>query len=274
MSKKEQMEPREMHSQASSALQAKCYRHYTTDATATCAVCGRALCHECIRRDDDLVRCPRCAYEGLQPGDVVVETQVVATKVCPVCGAVNPADATRCQKCEVYFERFEEVAQVECPVCHTLNPYGLTNCQKCGIKLGAVKAKAGGRELVGFGPRLGAYLIDGLVLFIFQLLFSLAAVGSSDPDAATGVQCLSMLIVAAYYIGFWTSRGQTPGKMAMGIKIVKADGSPVTFGTALVRYIGYWISALVLLLGFLWVLWDADKQAWHDKIAGTYVVRV
>jgi len=129
-------------------------------------------------------------------------------------------------------------------------------------------------ELVGFGTRLGAYLIDGLILLVPQLLFGLAAVGSRDPDTANGIQCLSILVVAAYYIGFWTSRGQTPGKMAMGIKIVKADGSPVTFGTALVRYLGYWISALVLLLGFLWVLWDADRQGWHDKMAGTYVVRV
>jgi uncharacterized RDD family membrane protein YckC len=61
--------------------------------------------------------------------------------------------------------------------------------------------------------------------------------------------------------------------MMVGIKIVKTDGTPVTSVEALVRYIGYWASAIPLGLGFLWVAWDSGKQGWHDKIAGTCVVR-
>jgi len=177
-----------------------------------------------------------------------METQFEAARHCPVCGVVNPADATHCQNCEVNFAQVEE---------RTPGP-------------------------VGFAPRLGAYLIDGLVLFVPQLVLSVAAVFASAAGSGSAsnfetvtstAQCLLILVTAAYFIGFWAWRGQTPGKMALGIKVVKTDGSPVTFGTALVRYIGYWISALVLLLGFLWVLWDTNKQGWHDKIAGTYVVR-
>jgi len=169
-----------------------------------------------------------------------METQVETTRHCPVCGTANPAGATHCQNCEVNLHRAGEIAQ---------GP-------------------------VGFLPRLGAYAIDGLILLASQAFFGLVAASSGDPDAAATIQCLSILATAAYLVAFWTWRGQTPGKMALGIKIVKTDGSPVTFGTALGRYIGYWISGLAFLLGFLWVLWGADKQGWHDKIAGTYVVRV
>jgi uncharacterized RDD family membrane protein YckC len=62
--------------------------------------------------------------------------------------------------------------------------------------------------------------------------------------------------------------------MLIGIKVVSTDGSPITIGKAVLRYIGYIVSSLIFCLGFLWVIWDADKQGWHDKIAGTYVVKV
>jgi hypothetical protein len=62
------------------------------------------------------------------------------------------------------------------------------------------------------------------------------------------------------------------GKMTVGIKVVGADGQPPTGGRALLRYVGYALSGLVLSLGFLWVIFDRKRQGWHDKIAGTYVV--
>ncbi len=61
--------------------------------------------------------------------------------------------------------------------------------------------------------------------------------------------------------------------MIMGIKVVSVDGGPVSVGKAFVRWIGYFVSAIVFCLGFLWIIWDKEKQGWHDKIAGTYVVK-
>jgi uncharacterized RDD family membrane protein YckC len=85
---------------------------------------------------------------------------------------------------------------------------------------------------------------------------------------------LLALIAVAYCLVFWTWRGQTPGKMLLGIKIVRIDGSPLTFGRAILRlFMGYPISGMVFGLGFLWIGLDSRKQGWHDKIAGTYVVR-
>jgi hypothetical protein len=72
---------------------------------------------------------------------------------------------------------------------------------------------------------------------------------------------------------FWATSGQTPGKMALGIKVIGTDGAPVGWGKALLRYVGYIISGLVLALGFIWIAFDSKRQGWHDKIAKTYVVR-
>jgi uncharacterized RDD family membrane protein YckC len=75
-------------------------------------------------------------------------------------------------------------------------------------------------------------------------------------------------------IAFWVARQATPGKMAIHAKIVDAGtGNPPTARQAVIRYLGYYVSLFGLGLGFLWVAWDARKQGWHDKLAGTVVVR-
>jgi uncharacterized RDD family membrane protein YckC len=58
----------------------------------------------------------------------------------------------------------------------------------------------------------------------------------------------------------------------MGIRVVKTDRSPIDTGTTILREIGYYIS-IATVIGLLWAMFDADNQTWHDKIAGTYVVR-
>jgi uncharacterized RDD family membrane protein YckC len=138
-------------------------------------------------------------------------------------------------------------------------------------------------EVIGFGRRFVAYLIDSIVLSVMGcsigwgigLVAALLARGSED--AATGlnlsVQCLNFLITAAYFVMFWATTGQTLGKMATGIKVISTDGSSVSWGKALLRYIGYIVSSIPLALGFIWAAFDAKRQGWHDKIANTYVVR-
>lgn len=83
----------------------------------------------------------------------------------------------------------------------------------------------------------------------------------------------SLILSLCYFTYFHGSTGQTPGKMLLRIKIVKVSGEPLDFYTALIRWNGYFISASVMALGFLWVIFDKNKQGWHDKLAGTYVVK-
>lgn len=99
-------------------------------------------------------------------------------------------------------------------------------------------------------------------------------VTQSDPFRAllTGVVSLIGAAVAiGYPVGFWVLLGQTPGKFLLGLRIERVNGQPLTIRHALLRYVGYWLSAIPLGLGFLWVLVDDKRQAWHDKLAGTYV---
>jgi uncharacterized RDD family membrane protein YckC len=92
-------------------------------------------------------------------------------------------------------------------------------------------------------------------------------------DIVVGVTgLLSAAIAIGYPVGSWVLLGQTPGKALMGMRIVRVDGRPLSLRCALLRYAGYWVSALPLFLGFLWVLADDRRQGWHDKLARTYVV--
>jgi uncharacterized RDD family membrane protein YckC len=82
----------------------------------------------------------------------------------------------------------------------------------------------------------------------------------------------SIVVIVAYPIVFWSLAGQTPGKAVMGLRIVRLDGKRMTVWRAVVRYVGSWLAALPLGLGFIWILLDKRRQGWHDKIAGTCVV--
>ena len=101
--------------------------------------------------------------------------------------------------------------------------------------------------------------------------------GITSTGAAAGgfgiAQVLLLVISLAYSIGLIGWKGQTVGMMALRIKVVLTTGQPVDYGRAALRWVGSIISGMVLCLGYLWIAWDPDKQAWHDKIAGTYVVK-
>jgi uncharacterized RDD family membrane protein YckC len=87
-----------------------------------------------------------------------------------------------------------------------------------------------------------------------------------------GIQLLLSLIYFAY---FWSGpeKGQTLGMSLFNLHVVRADGSYLDASRALIRFIGFFISQSALGIGLLWAAFDANKQGWHDKIAGTYVIR-
>ncbi len=119
--------------------------------------------------------------------------------------------------------------------------------------------------LADHGPRLISAIIDGILVGIVTGL--LTGIGRE----AGGI--LSFLIGLAYYWYFWTRQeGRTPGKQVMRLKVIKVDGTPISDSDAIVRYLGYLINSAVILLGWLWILVDAEHQGWHDKLAKTYVV--
>ncbi len=137
--------------------------------------------------------------------------------------------------------------------------------------------------VIGFGRRLTANLIDAVFVFLVTffvasvvgfagLLFKVLKANNNLPFYELMV-VTGLITSVIYYVGFWVSSGQTIGKFITGIKVSKADGTRLSWGSAILRYIGYLISAVALSIGFLWLAFDKKRQGWHDKMAGTLVVR-
>jgi uncharacterized RDD family membrane protein YckC len=128
-----------------------------------------------------------------------------------------------------------------------------------------------------FGRRLAAILIDGLVLFVALLPITLVleAITPEGSERLGGVLfMITMLLQGAYAGAMYSWRGQTLGKMALGIKVTDAEGgNPSFFRGAFRDTVGHWISGWICALGFLWMLWDDQQQTWHDKLFGTTVDR-
>jgi uncharacterized RDD family membrane protein YckC len=121
----------------------------------------------------------------------------------------------------------------------------------------------------GFWRRFVAAFVDGLVLSIVDTILRLVL-------GTTG-SLLGFLLSLAYFTYFHGSTGQTPGDAALSIRVVDIrdnPGQPIGYGRALVRALVSIVSALVFLLGYLWMLWDPRKQTWHDKAAGCVPVHL
>ncbi len=120
----------------------------------------------------------------------------------------------------------------------------------------------------GFWRRFGALIIDGILLGIISLILQAALKGAGS--------ALSLVVGLAYFTLFvGSARGQTPGMSVQGIRVISFDGSgSIGYGRAFIRWIGGYLSAIVFFLGFFWMLWDDEKQCWHDKLASDVVVPV
>ena len=131
-----------------------------------------------------------------------------------------------------------------------------------------------------WGKRVGATVIDSLILLAAYIPALIGAGLASDPGTA-GMGTVLTLIGLVLYIGVFVwnvcikqgSTGYTVGKGVMGIKLVKAEtGQPIGGGMSFVRQLAHILDGLPCYLGFLWPLWDAKRQTFADKIIGTYVI--
>lgn len=183
-------------------------------------------------------------------------------------------------------------------------------CSRCGADLGPSSVAARGsfpppplaapappsvfapsaapRRPAGFWIRFVAVLIDGVVLLVAQgILYSAGWMVSGsgmggnmagNMGSATAVKAVvnlfGTLLGAAYGIFFHWLWGQTLGKMALQIKVVRMDGGPLSFGQAVGRYFATFLSALILGIGFIMAGIRSDKRALHDLLAGTRVERL
>jgi uncharacterized RDD family membrane protein YckC len=130
----------------------------------------------------------------------------------------------------------------------------------------------------GLLRRLGAVLYDALLLF--ALLFFAGALvlpftGGEAVPSGNWVFSTYLLLVSFLFFGwFWTHGGQTLGMRAWRIRVQQPDGTPVTWGQALRRFLTALLSWGLFGAGFLWVLIDRNGQSWHDRASGTVSVRL
>ena len=134
-------------------------------------------------------------------------------------------------------------------------------------------------EYVGFWPRVGASVLDTLLLIVVMYPLLVAVYGWAYFASEKLIQgpadvLISFVLPAIAIVWFWLKRGSTPGKDAISAKIVDAKtGNAPTLGQLVIRYLGYYVSALPLGLILLWVAINPRKQGWHDKLAGTVALR-
>jgi uncharacterized RDD family membrane protein YckC len=131
-------------------------------------------------------------------------------------------------------------------------------------------------DYAGFWSRAAALLIDWLIVIVIVVPIMVLGFGmhevSLDP-AEHSWDLLAFVAIAVTVIGFWRICGATPGKIALGLKIVDAaSGRRPSLGRLALRFAGYFLCAAPLYLGFLWAAVDRRKQGWHDKIARTIVI--
>ena len=141
-------------------------------------------------------------------------------------------------------------------------------------------------EYVGFWARVGATMIDTTLILMVTTPLTFALYGHSfwvhtdsywvytNLIGGPPSYLVQWVLPAIAVITFWKTKQATPGKMVISAKIVDAgSGKAPGTGQLIGRYLAYYVSSIPLGLGFLWVAFDRKKQGWHDKLAGTVVVR-
>lgn len=164
-----------------------------------------------------------------------------------------------------------------------------------GAPVKGAAVAAVGPQYRGAFVRLLALIVDGIVLIVLATILGRVSGSHSALNAVTGTvstiysswqSWLFLAVFLVYCVGFWTWRGQTPGKMLMGAKIVKTNGKPIGIGRALLRFVVYFLYILlwglassrllvvflVIIGAFLIIAFNKRKRGIHDFVAGTVVI--
>jgi uncharacterized RDD family membrane protein YckC len=195
----------------------------------------------------------------------------------------------------------EKPLRVTCPRCRQVFPFSRVETGQpdaaepfisppvtAGIPpaaAGASMAGAAAAAKAGFWIRVVASLLDMLALGLLESALGSLLIGISglEPGLDSPEGRMIMLTVASfgvvlgyvYRVFFIGYCGQTPGKMAVRVKVIRTDGTEVGYVRALLReVVGKFLSKLILGIGYLMVAFDSRKQGLHDKIADTYVVKL
>jgi len=137
-------------------------------------------------------------------------------------------------------------------------------------------------NLAGLSSRALAFFIDLILISVVALLAYGAGTSFLDDSnielfdlkrVFIPIYLLLFFLGSSYFVVLHGYGGKTIGKMLLGIRLITQEGNSVGFWEAFVRWVGYYISTAFLFIGFIWSIFDSRSQSWHDKIAGTFVVK-
>lgn len=230
----------------------------------TCPHCqfSKEVPEDRLPQEPTRVTCPQCKESFSLPNSATVPKQRPSL-TCPACGQTQPK-ASVCSSCGLIFAKYRpqesQAAQADTTPSHN-------NLSQ--------RAKA------GFWLRFVALIIDGFLVFLLQVIFGmlLMLTGSDgfhpNSSVALLIQGFSTILSIFYWIFFTGYCGQTPGKMLLRIQVVRADGEHIGYGKAFYReVIGKFISGIIFCIGYLMAAFDDQKQALHDRMAKTYVIKL
>jgi uncharacterized RDD family membrane protein YckC len=206
-------------------------------------------------------------------------TAAPAAEIAAPAAAAEPAAPLRvCSVCGGSFGADDLIEYDGATVCAACKP-GFFQRVKEGAALPGVMAYA------GFWIRFAAKLVDGIILSAASMVVSLvaaaagfAAQSAGSAAAAVGIQValgVIQMAVGVAYTGFFLGRfGATPGKMACRLRVVRADGSALSYGRGFGRYFAEILSSLILNIGYLMAAFDDERRALHDRICDTRVIKI
>ncbi len=248
-----------------------------------CERCGRTgpegsnFCPDCGNRYPQSVKCPRCGNQSTPESRFCFKCgaslrELSASSEIPAAGPVGD-QAER--------PRWEPPG---CPRCSARIQPGSPFCFRCGFPFdrdpSTLVRHAPGlpgfvtADPAGFWIRSIAFLVDsGVVLLVTFLVFRDAFLETGELAVSVSGSGYDDLVGAIYYtvlIAIWAT---TAGKRIFGLRVVRTDGSKVGIGRAFVRYIAYYLSAIVLLIGFIMIAFREDKRGLHDLICDTVVIK-
>jgi uncharacterized RDD family membrane protein YckC len=241
---------------------------------------------------DDLVR------QGAVRDDTLVWREGMANwqphgavrgpKPAPMPAVPIGADSSFCSECGRPFPTNQLVALGNANVCAQCKPIYLQRMREGGQAIAT-------RRYAGFWIRFVAVIIDSVILNVAMLIITIplglmgAGIGAGQVEqlnrgdfagigALIALYGVFILVVVAlgisYEVYFISTRGATLGKMAVGIKVIRADGGKVTLGLAFGRYFARIISGMILYIGFMMAGFDEQKRSLHDRICDTRVIYV
>jgi uncharacterized RDD family membrane protein YckC/ribosomal protein L40E len=238
------------------------------------------------------------------PSDIVENSPAKAVKICTGCRTRNQPASQYCYKCGL---KLPEQATIRgtpvkvCLVCHTSNSPTSEHCFKCGLKL-PEETTVPGEYLVpaGFWIRFASFLIDNIFVIIGSLVFTLVlvaiiitifpnlagntadeftwdAVLTASEKPATWLDWAIYVFLFVFGLAYFTftigRKGQTLGKLMLGLKVVRTDGSRAGYLRAFVRSWGYLLCIASIGIGFLVIAWNDQKRGLHDFISNTKVIK-